>query len=97
MNSEKIKVLDKLSFYILIFVLFSSFLFFIVYLPISLEASKGFLISIGVCFSLLFWLLARIKEGKIQILKDKIWILGLIVPLIFLTSTFFQFLFTIHF
>ncbi len=65
-------------------------IFFIPFIPITLEASKGFLISIGATLSLAFWLVARLGEGKFKVPKDRLLLFGAIIPLVFLLSSFFS-------
>jgi tetratricopeptide (TPR) repeat protein len=56
----------------------------------TLEASKGFLVSIGATFSLFFWLISRLGEGKFRIPKDRLLLLGASIPLFFLISSLFS-------
>jgi len=60
------------------------------YSPVSLEASKGFLLSIGATLSLFFWLIARLGDGKFVIPKDKLILFAAAIPVIFLFSSFFS-------
>jgi hypothetical protein len=64
--------------------------FFLPYTPVTLEASKGFLLSVGVTLSLLFWLISRLGDGKFVVPKDKLILFALAVPLVFLISSFFS-------
>ncbi len=74
----------------LIVTFFLSIFFFIPFVSVTLEASKGFLISIGVVLSALFWLVARLFDGKFSIPKDKIILCALLIPVIFLIASFFS-------
>lgn len=90
MESKKVEFFNKLSFAILLFTLFMCLFFFIPYTPVTLEASKGFLLSVGATLSLFFWFIARLGEGKFVIPKDKLILFGGAIPLVFLISSFFS-------
>lgn len=90
MESKKIEFFNKLSFFILLATLFISLFFFIPYSPVTLEASKGFLISIGVTLSIFFWFISRLGEGKFVIPKDKLLLFAMAIPFVFLISSFFS-------
>lgn len=90
MESKKVEFFNKLSFIALLFTLFTSLFFFIPYVPITLDASKGFLLSIGVTLSLLFWLISRLGDGKFIIPKDKLILFAMFIPLAFLISSLFS-------
>lgn len=90
MESKKVAFLNKLSFIILLLTIFGSLFFFIPYVPVTLEASKGFLLSVGATLSLFFWLISRLGEGKFLIPKDKLILFGMAIPLVFLISSFFS-------
>lgn len=93
MESKKVLFFNKLSLFTFLATLFVSFFFFIPFSPVSLEASKGFLVSIGVTLSLFFWLISRLGEGKFKIPKDRLIFFGALIPLVFLISSFFSFSF----
>lgn len=90
MESKKVEFFNKLSFFILLVTLFLSIFFFIPYSPVTLEASKGFLISIGATLSIFFWFISRLGEGKFVIPKDKLLLFAMAIPLVFLISSFFS-------
>lgn len=90
MEPKKIIFFNKLSFLTLLMTFFVSLFFFIPFSPITLEASKGFLISIGATLSLFFWLIARLGEGKFKIPKDRLILFGAIIPVVFLISSLFS-------
>ena len=90
MESKKVVFFNRLSFITLLFTLFACLFFFLPYTPVTLEASKGFLLSVGVTLSLLFWLISRLGEGKFVVPKDKLILFGLAIPLVFLISSFFS-------
>jgi tetratricopeptide (TPR) repeat protein len=60
---------------------------------VGLDASKGFILSIGMTLSLFFWLVSRLGDGKFVIPKDKLLLFAGIVPLVFLISSFFSYSF----
>lgn len=90
MESKKVEFFNKLSFFILLVTLFLSIFFFVPYSPVTLEASKGFLISIGATLSIFFWFISRLGEGKFIIPKDKLLLFAMAIPLVFLISSFFS-------
>jgi tetratricopeptide (TPR) repeat protein len=90
MESKKVEFFNKLSFITLMFTLFTCLFFFIPYTPVTLDASKGFLLSVGATLSLFFWLISRLGDGKFVIPKDKLLLFAMIIPLVFLISSFFS-------
>ena len=90
MESKKIEFFNKLSLYTFLTTVFLVLLFFVPYLPISLEASKGFIVSIGMTISLFFWLISRLGEGKFNFPKDRLLLLGALIPIAFLISSIFS-------
>jgi tetratricopeptide (TPR) repeat protein len=90
MESKKLQIFNYLSFYSLIVTIFLSLFFFIPYVSIPLEVSKGFLISIGIVVSVFFWLMARLVDGKFVIPSDRMILFGALIPLTFLVSSFFS-------
>lgn len=90
MESKKVEFFNKLSFITLLFTLFVGLFFFIPYTPVTLEVSKGFLLSVGATLSVFFWLISRLGDGKFVVPKDKILLVGLAIPVVFLISSFFS-------
>lgn len=90
MESKTVEFFNKLSFTTLIGTMFLSLFFFIPYMPVTLDASKGFLISVGITLSLFFWLIARLGEGRFVVPKDKIILFAGSIPLVFLIASFFS-------
>ena len=90
MESKKVEFFNKLSFVTLLFTLFTCLFFFVPYTPVTLDASKGFLLSVGVTLSLFFWLISRLGDGKFIVPKDKLLLFALAIPLVFLISSFFS-------
>ncbi|MBK5215191.1 MAG: tetratricopeptide repeat protein [Candidatus Pacebacteria bacterium] len=90
MESKKVEFFNKLSFVILLVTIFLSLFFFIPYTPVTLEASKGFLLSVGATLSLFFWLISRLGDGKFVFPKDKLILFAMIIPLVFLIASFFS-------
>jgi tetratricopeptide (TPR) repeat protein len=93
MESKKVEFFNKLSFVTLLFTIFASLFFFIPYTPVTLEACKGFLLSVGATLSLFFWLISRLGDGKFVIPKDKLVLFALAIPVVFLISSFFSYSF----
>ncbi|MFA6354841.1 MAG: tetratricopeptide repeat protein [Candidatus Paceibacterota bacterium] len=90
MESKRIEFFNRLSFITLLSTIFLSLFFFIPYVPVTLEASKGFLLSVGTTLSVFFWLIARLGEGKFTFPKDRLILFAGIIPLIFLIASFFS-------
>ncbi len=90
MESKKVEFFNKLSFVTLLFTLFALLFFFIPYTPVTLGASKGFLLSVGATLSLFFWLISRLGDGKFVIPKDKLILFAAAIPLVFLIASFFS-------
>ncbi len=90
MESKKVEFFNKLSFVTLLSTLFVCLFFFIPYTPVTLEASKGFLLSVGTTLSLFFWLISRLGDGKFVVPKDKLILFAAAIPFVFLISSFFS-------
>ena len=90
MEPKRIAFFNKLSFITLLSTIFLSLFFFIPYVPVTLEASKGFLLSVGTTLSVFFWLIARLGEGKFVFPKDRLILFAALIPLIFLASSLFS-------
>ena len=90
MESKRIEFFNKLSFVTLLSTLFLSLFFFIPYVPVTLEASKGFLLSVGTTLSVFFWLIARLGEGRFVFPKDRLILFAGIIPLVFLVASLFS-------
>lgn len=81
---------NQLSFAFLLLTLFLVPFFFTPYSLLSLDANKGLIIFIGISLSTIFWLISILFGGQIKILQDRLMILGAIIPLIFLISSYFS-------
>ncbi len=90
MESKKSILFNNLSFWTLISSVFLSLFFFLPYTSISLDASKGFLLSIGTTLSLFFWLISRLVDGRFIIPKDRLILFAGMIPTVFLLSSFFS-------
>jgi len=90
MESKNVVFFNKLSFFTLLATIFLCLFFFIPYTPVTLEASKGFLLSVGVTLSLFFWLISRLGDGKFVVPKDRLLLIAGAIPLVFLISSFFS-------
>lgn len=90
MESKNVSLINKLSFFSLVGSLLLSVFFFVPYSSVTADASKGFLISIGVIASVFFWLIARLMDGKFLIPKDKIMLSVLSLPVMFFVASLFS-------
>ncbi|MFA6514802.1 MAG: tetratricopeptide repeat protein [Candidatus Paceibacterota bacterium] len=90
MESKKVEFFNKLSFLTLLVTIIVCLFFFIPYTPVTLEASKGFLLSVGATLSLFFWLISRLGDGKFVIPKDKLILFAGAIPVVFLVASFFS-------
>lgn len=90
MESKTVEFFNKLSFTTLLGTIFLSLFFFIPFIPVTLDASKGFLVSVGMTLAVFFWLIARLGEGKFSIPKDKIILFGALIPIVFLCASLFS-------
>lgn len=90
MESKKVNFISKLSFISLAVTVLLSVFFFIPYSSVTLDASKGFLVSIGSTLSIFFWLIARLVDGKFVIAKDRIMLAVFAIPFMFLVASFFS-------
>lgn len=90
MEPKRIEFFNKLSFITLLSTIFLTLFFFTPYLPVTLAASKGFLLSVGVTLSVFFWLVARLGEGRFTFPKDRLILFAGAMPLVFLISSFFS-------
>ncbi|MES2930980.1 MAG: tetratricopeptide repeat protein [Patescibacteria group bacterium] len=90
MKSKKAHLFNRLSFATLLATIFLSLFFFVPYTPVTLEASKGFLVSVGMTLALFFWLIACLVEGKVVIPRDRLILFAGLIPIVFLISSFFS-------
>ncbi len=88
MGSNKLRLFNKISFLTLLGTFFLSIFFFIPYASVTLEASKGFLLFVGVTISIFFWLIARMIDGKFTIPHDRIIFFALLLPVVALLASF---------
>lgn len=89
-ESKKVPFLHMLSFYTLVATVFLLPLFFIPSLAVPLDVSKGLLLSIGVTLSFVFWILARLVDGRFVIPKDPLMLAAVVLPLVFLAASLFS-------
>jgi tetratricopeptide (TPR) repeat protein len=95
MEQNKVEFFNKLSFNILLGTIFLTLFFFFPYLSVTLEASKSFILSIGVTLSVFFWLISILGNGKVKIPKDKLILFGALIPVVFLLASIFSYSFDI--
>src|SRR3990172_7543016 len=86
----KTNILDRISFIIFSSVIFLLPFFFIPATTLSLPVGKGLLFSIGIIFSFVFWLIAKLVDGRIIFPKSRVLFLGLVITLVFLLSALFS-------
>jgi len=79
---------NKLSFLLVLILTFLLPIFFIPFPSFNFLFGKMVLIFTITVLLLIFWLLSRLKDKSISFSKNPVWIAGIIVPLIYLISTF---------
>ncbi len=82
--------LDKISFWSLYLVVILLPVFFLPFIKIPVETSKGLLFVLGLSLSLIFWTAARFSDGKIVLPKTPFFFSSLFVILAFLFSALFS-------
>jgi len=90
METKNNNLVNKLSFFSLVGSIFLSLFFFIPYLSIGSDSSKGFIVSIGITLSLFFWLVSCLSNGKFSVPKDNILWVSISIPLVFLIASLFS-------
>ncbi len=83
-------ILDRISFYVFLAVIFILPLFFLPATALSLGVAKGFIFSIGILISFAIWLTARLVQGKIVIPKSALLLSGFGIVLSFFLSAIFS-------
>ena len=83
-------ILDRLSFVSLFLVIVLLPIFFLPLTSVSIETSKGLLLVIGLVLSIVFWMMARFKDGRITLPKSLLLLSGLGIVLAFLISASFS-------
>lgn len=61
--------------------------FFLPFVSVPLDVSKGLLLSVGVIFSFLFWIIARLAEGTFTVPKSKVLFAAFLLPVVYLISS----------
>ena len=82
--------LDKISFWCLFLVVILLPVFFLPFIKIPVETSKGLLFVLGLSLSLIFWTAARFSDGKIVLPKTPFFFTSLFVIVAFLLSALFS-------
>jgi len=82
--------LDSLSFGIVVVVVALLPIFFIPVLGLSLDIAKLALLQVGVVAALLFWLIARLRDGQLSIPKSAILGAVFLVPVVMFVSALFS-------
>lgn len=68
-ETSKAKLFAKISYYAYLITVALVPIFFIPFTTIAFDISKSYLISIGICTSFTFWLLAKLLDGNISLPK----------------------------
>jgi tetratricopeptide (TPR) repeat protein len=89
-NKNKTLGLDKISFYLMFLLGFLVPIFFLPFLNISMDVSKGVLISTFTTVAFFLWLIARLKDGRFIFPKSIVLAAGALVPLAFFFSAAFS-------
>jgi len=82
--------LSDYSFGILIAIAFLLPIFFLPLVGISIDYTKNFFLQIATIVSLILWLIARLRIGKLSIPKTYLLYFAFLIPLIFLISSFYS-------
>lgn len=83
-------IFNKLSFLSLFLVITLLPIFFLPFINIPLETSKGVLLVVGLVLSVIFWAIARFVDGKISLPKSACLLAGLGIVLVFFLSALFS-------
>ncbi|MFA5933632.1 MAG: tetratricopeptide repeat protein [Candidatus Paceibacterota bacterium] len=89
-ESKNVAFLSKASFYTLLATILLIPVFFLPFINVSFDTSKGALLFVGTLVSLSFWIIARLIDGKFEIPKDNILLAALSIPVVFLLSSIFS-------
>ncbi|MEJ0002076.1 MAG: tetratricopeptide repeat protein [bacterium] len=83
-------VLDRISFWSLFIVLVLLPIFFLPFVKVPVETSKGLLLVVGLTISIIFWTAARFSGGKIIFPKSWVLVSALGVTVAFLLAALFS-------
>ena len=83
-------ILDKISFWSLFLIIVLLPVFFLPFLNISVETSKGLLLVAGLAVSIIFWTMARFFDGEIVLPKSALLLSGFGIVIAFFLSAFFS-------
>ena len=83
-------ILDRISFWSLFTVIVLLPVFFLPFVKIPIETSKGLLLIIGLAISIIFWAAARFSDGKVVLPRSWLLVSGLGIVLSFLLSSLFS-------
>lgn len=89
-SSKKAFLFEKISFFSLLISSFLSPLFFIPSKFVNFDSVKSSLIVFGVIISLIFWCLAKLKEGKFNLIRSYIFIGVLFLMFAYFLSSIFS-------
>ncbi len=83
-------VLGTLSTWVILIVVALLPFFFIPSVLFSFTFTKVFLVALGVLVPFFFWLISRLKEGKLELPKGYLFLSALIVPVSYLVASLFS-------
>lgn len=89
-SSKKSNLFEKISYFSLLISTFLLPLFFIPSKFVDFDSGKSLLIAFGVMISLIFWCVARIKDGKFESIQSYIFPSALLIVFIFFLSSIFS-------
>ena len=89
-SNKKVFDFEKLSFVFLFLTIFLLPFFFVPSVSVGFSSGKTFLLYFGVMLSFIFWLIAKLKEGKFEFPKSIILIFAFLVPTTYLVSSLFS-------
>ncbi len=90
MDIKKIFSADRMAYLILFATIALLPIFSLPFFNLTAEMSKGFLLSIGVLSSFIFWIAGRLIEGKLSIPKSLISISGVVLAAVMSVASFFS-------
>jgi len=82
--------LDAVAFFVFLLTVFLLPLFFIPFAPVSFQAAKGIILSLGALVTILLWLVARLRDGVFQLPRSPLFLAALFVPLVYFVASFFS-------
>ena len=81
---------DNLSFVILLGLILLLPIFFVPFPFFSFLFSKGILVSLATILLAILWIVSKLKESTFTMSKEPLLILGVLIPVVYLLSSFFS-------